>query len=254
MEALFPAITEPNIHPIERWASLLGGTALVISGLRTQPSVSGRALRMTAGAALIGRGLSGKCEVYRMLGMRTAPSTATVPYELGVRARAAVTIRQPREKVFEFMKPFENLPRVMRHLKSVDRLGGGRSRWIAGGPAGSSIEWEAEIINEIPNTLIAWKSLPGSDVSQAGSIRFKDAPAQRGTEIRVELQYNPPAGVIGAYVARMFGREPEQEIASDLQRLKQFLECGEVASTENQSRGGTAFEKKTRRTMEEVIA
>jgi uncharacterized membrane protein len=255
MEVLHPAMTGPNVHPIERWASVLGGAALVISSLRKQPTVTGRALRMTAGAALIGRGVSGKSEMYRMLGMRTAESHAVVPYELGVRARAAVTIRQPREKVFEFLKQFENLPRVTRHLKSVDNLGVGRSRWAADGPAGSRVEWDAEIINEIPNELIAWKSLPGSSVSQAGSIRFKDAPGQRGTEIRVELQYNPPAGVIGAYVAQMFGREPEQEIASDLQRLKQYLECGEIASTENQSRGGAELAKKADQTADdEAIA
>ena len=254
MQALLPPIASPNVHTLERWASVVGGAALVLSGMRSKPSAGSRAIRMAAGAALINRGVTGKCEVYRLLGMRTAESHAAVPYELGIRARASVTIRQPREKVFEFMKQFENLPRVMRHVKSVERLAEGRSRWTAGGPAGSRVEWDAEIINEVPNALIAWKSLPGSDVGQAGSIRFKDAPANRGTEVRVELQYSPPAGVVGAYIARFFGREPEQEIVADLQRLKQYLECDEVANTENQSRGGTEIQKQVRRTMEEVIA
>ena len=183
------------------------------------------------------RGFSGYCEVYNALGIRTAPSDATLPYELGVRARAAVTVNQPRQQVYQFWRQFENLPHFMRHLVSVEPTGQNRWHWEAKGPMEKTIGWDAEIINEIPNELIAWKSLEGSDVDSAGSVRFKDAPGNRGTEIRVELQYNPPAGAVGAYIARLFGREPEQEIVSDLARLKQFLESGEIATTEGQPHG-----------------
>jgi uncharacterized membrane protein len=254
MQVLRPTIPYQNVHSVERWASVLGGVAIAASGIKKDPLNC--TLRMLAGAALVHRGVTGQCEVYRLLGVRTAPATsdAALPFELGVRARAAVTIAQPRHEVYEFMRQFENLPRVMRHLKSVEPLEGGRSRWVAEGPAGKSVTWDAEIINEVPNELLAWKSLPGSDVDQAGSMRFSDAPGDRGTEIRVELQYNPPAGAIGAYVARLFGREPEQEISADLRRLKQFLETGEVVSTEGQSRGGSETGKRVRRTLEEAIA
>jgi uncharacterized membrane protein len=102
---------------------------------------------------------------------------------------------------------------------------------------GRKVEWDAEIINEYPNELIAWKSLAGADVDSAGSVHFSDAPGGRGTEVRVELQYNPPAGVAGAYIAKLFGHEPEQAIIEDLHRMKQFLETGEIASTEGQSKG-----------------
>ncbi|MBI2689345.1 MAG: SRPBCC family protein [Acidobacteria bacterium] len=252
MEVHFPSIPYQNVHPIERWASIAGGIALAASGLRRPPAAC--AVRIMAGAGLIRRGLTGKCEIYTLLGMRSLPSGKPVPYELGVRARAAVTINQPREKVFAFLRQFENLPRVMRHLKSVEENGEGRSHWVAEGPMGKSVCWDAEILNEERDRLIAWKSLPGSQVDQAGSLRFHDAPGGRGTEVRAELQYNPPAGVVGAYVARFFDREPEQEIVADFQRLKQYLETGEIASTEDQSHGRTEPEKKVLPAMEEAMA
>lgn len=143
----------------------------------------------------------------------------------------------------------------MHHLITVEQIDQQRSHWVAQGPANKRIEWDAEIINEIPTQLIAWKSLPGSDVGSAGSVRFKDAPGGRGTEIRVELQYNPPGGVVGSYFARLFGREPEQEITADLGRLKQFLESGEAATTEGQPRGGSQERQRSiRHAIGEAIA
>jgi len=195
-----------NLHFLERWASVGSGAVLTVSGIRKG---SRGVLRTLAGLAMMQRGVTGRCQVYRLLGVRTAPSDATIPYELGVGVRAAVTINQPRDKVYQFWRQLENLPRFMRHLRSVEPAGGNRSHWVARGPAGMKVEWMAEIINEIPNELIGWRSLRGGDVDSAGSVRFSDAPGGRGTEIRVELQYNPPAGVIGAYVAKLFGKEPE---------------------------------------------
>jgi uncharacterized membrane protein len=252
MEVIKPTLPYQNVHSLERWASIVGGIALAASG--RHKGMVGCTARLVAGAGLVHRGLTGQCELYRAIGLRTAPADATLPYELGIRARASTTIGHPREKVFEFLRQLENLPRVMRHLISVETAENGRSHWIAQGPAGYQVQWDAEVINEIPNELVAWKSLPGSDVDQAGSLRFRDAPGGRGTEIRVELQYNPPAGILGAYVARLFGREPEQEIAADLQLLKQFLETGEIATTESQSRGGTETGKRVWQTLEEGFA
>ena len=234
MEVIRHHLSTVNVHPVERWISVLGGGALTLSGLsRGRDGM----LRMVTGAAMLQRGITGHCHAYEILGVRTAPSHVTLPYELGVRARASVTINSPREPIYKFWRDFENLPRFMRHLVSVEPSDGQRSHWVARGPGNRQVQWDAEIINEIPNELIGWQSLPGSDVDSAGSVRFREAPGQRGTEVRVELQYNPPAGVVGAYIARMFGREPEQEIAADLGRLKQFLESGEVATTEGQPHG-----------------
>jgi uncharacterized membrane protein len=236
MEIIHHHQASSNVHPVERVASVLGGSLLAISGIR-----QGRSgiLRMLTGAAMIARGATGHCQLYQALGVRTAPTgkNTSIPYELGVRARAAITVNYPRATLYEFWRHLENLPRFMRHLDSVEQQDSSRSHWVAQGPANSKVEWDAEIINEIPGELLAWRSLPGSDVDSAGSVRFTDAPGNRGTEIRVELQYNPPAGVLGAYFARLFGREPEQEIEADLGRLKQYLETGEVATTKGQPKG-----------------
>lgn len=228
--------TEPNVHPVERALSVAGGSMMVVSGLKKGWS---GLFRVAVGAGMIGRGVTGRCQFYRALGLRTAPSDSPVPYELGVKARAAVTVNQPRHEVYAFWRQLENLPRFMRHLISVEPGQGKQSHWVAEGPGGHKYEWDAEIINEVQNELLAWKSLPGADVASAGSVRFSDAPGNRGTEIRVELQYNPPGGIVGAYAARLFGREPEQEISADLKRLKQFFETGEVATTQGQPKGST---------------
>jgi len=256
MEVIHHPNSYPNLHPVERLASVIGGGVLAVSAIRKgSPGI----LRLIAGAAIMQRGLTGHCQLYEALGVRTAPYTATLPYELGIRAQAAVTVNESRPSLFEFWRNLENLPQFMRHLISVEQRDRTHSHWIAQGPADRKVEWDAEIINEIENVLIAWKSLPGGDVDSAGSVRFVDAPGFRGTEIHVELQYNPPAGIVGAYVARLFGREPEQEIEADLGRLKQYLECGEVATTEGQSRGSESGSRRqvnseSRSLPEKVVA
>jgi len=192
---------------------------------------------MLVGAALVYRGTSGFSHLYHALGVRTAPSSATLPYEIGVHVRAAVTINQPRSTVYAFWRELENLPRFMKHLIDVEPLAEGRSRWMAEGPGGRRFTWDAEVISELQDEYIAWKSLPGSEVDSAGSVRFNEAPGGRGTEIRVRLQYNPPAGRFGAFLAKIMGREPQQEITADLRRLKQYLETGEEATTKGQPQG-----------------
>lgn len=241
------------MHPAERWLSLIGGGALAVYGLSKGRHGIAPAI---AGLAIMKRGITGHCEAYQALGIRTAPSNATIPYELGVRARASVTVSESREKIYQFWRNLQNLPRFMQHLESVEpREDGKYSTWVAKGPAGKAVRWEAEMINDIPNELIAWKSLPGSDVASAGSVSFQDAPGGRGTEIRVELQYNPPGGVVGAYVAKLFGRESEQEIRGDLARLKQYLEAGEIATTDGQPSGELPKEGRTTgQIMREAIA
>ena len=116
----------------------------------------------------------------------------------------------------------------MKHLESVTEMGNGRSHWKAKAPAGSSVEWDAEITADQPNELIAWHSLGDADVSNSGMVRFTEAPGDRGTEVHVDLRYDPPGGAIGALFAKMFGEEPGGQIADDLRRFKQVMEIGEV--------------------------
>jgi uncharacterized membrane protein len=146
----------------------------------------------------------------------------------GIRVEQVATINRSIEDVYRFWRNFENLPRFMRHLESVEELSGRRSRWRATAPAGMSVEWEAEMIEEREHEWIAWRSLEGADVQNSGSVRFRRAPGGRGTEVRVQLQYSPPAGVLGASVAWLFGEEPSQQIHEDLRRAKQLLETGEI--------------------------
>jgi uncharacterized membrane protein len=128
----------------------------------------------------------------------------------------------------------------MNHVESVREIDQTRSHWCVKGPAGRQVEWDAVINNEAENELIAWRSLPGAAVDSAGSVQFKDAPGGRGTEIRVELQYNPPGGTLGAVLAKLWGEEPSQRIHEDLLRLKQILEAGEVPTTAGQPSGQRA--------------
>lgn len=223
-----------NVHSVERLLSFFAGTSLVAAGIRKK----GRSglIPLATGAVLINRGATGHCGLYRALGVQTDSSGGQLQYETNIRASASVTIRHPRDRIFQFWKQLENLPRFMRHLISVNS-DGRCSHWVAEGPGGSKFEWDAEILREIENELISWQSLPGGDVTNAGTVRFLDAPKDRGTEVHVDLQYHPPGGVAAAHVARLLGREPEQEIRADLTRLKQFLETGEVATTKGQARG-----------------
>lgn len=146
----------------------------------------------------------------------------------GVHAQASCIVNRSPEEVYRFWRAFENLPRFMKHLDSVDDLGDGRSRWKAKGPAGTEVEWEATIIADVPGEVITWRSLENADVDNAGAVRFERAPGDRGTIVKVNIHYNPPAGVVGATVAKLFGEEPEQQLDDDLRRFKQVMEVGEV--------------------------
>ena len=146
-----------------------------------------------------------------------------------VRIENVITVNRPIHEVYHFWRSFENLPQFMRHLQSVEWLGGGRSRWRATAPAGFFVEWEAEILQDREYEWIAWRSVQGSEIENSGSVRFKPAPGARGTEVRVQLQYSPPAGALGRTIARLFGEEPEQQIEEDLRRFKQLIEAGEIA-------------------------
>jgi len=228
-----------NITQAERIASAIGGGLLAATGLHKR-SAGGLAL-MLIGGDLLRRGITGHSFAYEMMGVRTAPlgqgaETTSVPYELGIRVDRAITIAKPRDEVYRFWCDLGNMSRFMKNVISVTQEGE-RSRWVVKGPAGRTVEWEAVIHNRTENELIAWRSLAGAQVANAGSVLFVDAPGGRGTEVRVELQYNPPAGALGAIVASIFGKEPGQQIAEDLHRLKELLETGEVITVDGQPSG-----------------
>jgi len=229
-----------NVGQAERIASAIGGGLLTAAALKRRSSAS-IALGLI-GVDLLRRSLTGHCHIYEAIGIRTAPKgqgaeSTSVPYELGIRVDKAITIARPRAEVYQFWRNLENLPRFMKNVLSVAQTGTDRTHWAVCAPAGRTVEWDAELINESDGERIAWRSLPGGSVDHAGSVQFKDAPGGRGTEVKVELQYNPPAGALGAAFASLWGKEPGQQIEQDLHRLKQILETGELATTEGQTSG-----------------
>jgi uncharacterized membrane protein len=153
--------------------------------------------------------------------------------------RKSITVNRPREEVYAFWRDLTHLPQFMHHLEDVTDLGNGRSHWTAKGPANTRASWDAELTEDRPNERIAWRSVPGSGIQNSGSVEFVDAPGDRGTEVRVELAYEPPAGPLGIAAAKLFGEEPEQQVSGDLRRLKQVLETGEVAQSEAVAGGRT---------------
>lgn len=224
-----------NIGEIERLASAIAGGALAVYGLKKR-SAGGLCLTL-AGTALLHRGVTGHCNTYQLLGITTNnTSSNTAEVARDVHVEKAIVIDKSPEELFSFWRRFENLPRFMKHLKSVSCSGLNSSHWEAEGPGGKLVEWDAEIYNEKPNELIAWRSLEGADIVNAGSVRFKSLGV-RGTEVRVVLNYNVPGGKVSALLAKLFGSEPGQMIADDLRRLKQILETGEAATTEGQTSG-----------------
>ncbi|HEX2219131.1 MAG TPA: SRPBCC family protein [Gemmatimonadales bacterium] len=152
--------------------------------------------------------------------------------ERGIRVRKAITINRSPEEIYRFWRNFENLPVFMSHLESVRQLDDRRSYWKARAPLGATVEWTAELVEDRPNELIAWRSVEDADVTNSGRVRFTPAPRGRGTEVQVELSYEPPAGVIGATIAKLFGEEPSQQVDGDLRRFKQVMEVGEVVHSD----------------------
>jgi len=226
-----------NVGRTERWLSMIAGGALAAYGLRRRSRPGGAAA--VAGAALLYRGATGHCDVYQALGINRANGPAfergtgviadrgsdtrrQLGGDRGIRVEASITINRPVHDVFRFWRDFENLPTFMQHLESVATREAGISHWVANGPAGTRVEWDARIINEIDDTLIAWQSLEGSDVATAGSVNFDDMG--HGTRVRVHLQYNPPGGKLGAAIARLLSEDPNVQIREDLRRLKALFE------------------------------
>ena len=146
----------------------------------------------------------------------------------GIHAHGSCVVHRSLEDVYSFWRNFQNFPRFMRHVQSVEDLGDGRSHWRVKGPAGMEVEWDATIVADVPNEVITWRSLENSDVDNAGAVRFERAPGGRGTIVKVNIEYNPVAGPLGAAIAKLFGEEPEQQLDDDLRRFKQVMEVGEV--------------------------
>ena len=156
---------------------------------------------------------------------------------VSIQVKKSITINRSPEELYQFWHEFQNLPRFMNDLESVENIGEKRSHWVVKGPAGKRIHWDAEITEDRPNEIIAWRSLEGSHVQNSGSVRFEPAQGKPGTVVRVEIEYRPPAGLLGATVAKFLGAEPKQQLHENLHRFRQLMETGEIITTEGQPAG-----------------
>jgi uncharacterized membrane protein len=230
---------QQNISDLERLASVVSGGALIAWSAR-QPLR--HAARLAVGTGLVLRGMTGVCPVTgarRRLRMRDDTRKA-LGGARGIRLEASVTIARPVEEVFERFRRLEDLPNFMRAIERVDLKGERQSHWVMRAPAGLKVEWDAAIITDEPPTRIAWRSLPGSDVASAGSVRFESLP-RGGTAVHVLLQYEPPFGKAGASVAAWLGHSPAALLREDLRRFKQLMEAGEVPRADYRAAGSRTW-------------
>jgi uncharacterized membrane protein len=219
-------------NPAWLW-SRVGGDVLDLASLASAARSDNADQRRVSAASAAVLGVTALDVICaRQLSARRSGGRALTPRVEGFQVERVTTVSRPIEDVYQFWKNFENFPRFMRHLESVQVTGDRRSRWCATGPAGMRVEWEAETIRDDENEWIAWRSLEGSDVQNSGSVRFSPAPGARGTEVRVQLQYSPPGGALGRSVAWLFGEEPDQQVHEDLHRFKQLMETGEIPLSE----------------------
>jgi uncharacterized membrane protein len=222
--------TQRNVSETERMISGMAGGGLIFrSVMRPMSPFSG--VTALLGLALVYRGLTGRCPAYRAMGISTQDKTDTaslgrrkVHTRRALKIEESIDIARSAEDLYRFWRQLDNLPTVMSHVRSVDVLDDRKSHWVINTlPGVPTIEWDAEIINDVQNERIGWRTLQGSSVDHAGSVQFHST--DKGyTKIILTLQYDPPAGPIGAAVAALFGQAPDQKIASDLERFKQAME------------------------------
>jgi uncharacterized membrane protein len=213
---------EINAGDLEHLGSLVAGGLLLLTGWRKGGLLG--TIYKVGGVALVYRGQKGYRKLYDLLGI-PLPAEPTGVGKFNIRVDSEVVVNRPREELYRIWRHLENLPVFMQHLVSVHEVDERRSLWVAQAPAGTVIKWDAEIVNEVENELIAWQSLEGSGVDNAGSVIFEDAP-DGGTRVKVVLRYDPPGEQLGALVARAFGNDPQAQIDHDLQQFKAIMEIG----------------------------
>ena len=218
--------TRANVGKTERIVSLAAGSILGLLGLRRRDALG--LLIGGVGGGLLYRGATGHCHTYQALGIDTTDGQTRE----GIHVSQSFLIDKSPEELYAYWRNFENLPQIMTHLKSVRVMEDGRSHWVATAPAivGGKVEWDAEITADEPNSRIAWRIAAGIRSSSiAAPCNSRSAPGDRGTAVRVEMEYSPPAGRLGHWVAKLFGEAPDQQIREDLRNFKRVMEVGEVA-------------------------
>ena len=214
-----------NVNDWERVASLAAASFLLWSAWKMKKTGAARTQVALTAVGLVARAASGYCPVNAMLGRerRRDDTRRALGGSKGTFLRERVIVRAPVEQLYAFWRNPANLPRVMPYLERVEPFDGTRSHWTVAGPAGTWLEWDAEVINEVPFETIGWQSLPGADVASAGSVHFRELG--RGlTEVLVTMQYDPPAGRLGASIAGFIGESAGKRVQRALKEFKRSME------------------------------
>jgi uncharacterized membrane protein len=214
-----------NVGEKEQLVSAIAGGALLVFGL-SRKSLSGLLLA-ALGGALGYRGLTGHCDLYERLGIDAGGARRNVG-NLGVKIDESIVVDAPPQRVHAIWRHLENLPRLLSHVERVEVLDQTRSRWTVKGPAGVRISWDAELINDKPGEIIAWRTTDSALVNHAGSVTFE--PAVGGTRVCVSLQYDPPGGRFGHAVASLVSADAGSQVAHDLAEFKRAVEEGRLAA------------------------
>ena len=211
---------------------------LVVQGLRSR-SLPGVALAFLGGGLLY-RGATGHCSAYQALNIDTAGkhrSDADEHVHNGRLIKHVAVVERPAAELYDYWRNVENAPRFMTGVEAVTLTGPDKSHWVSGGPFGKKFEWDSEVFHDEPGRMFAWKTLPGADVPHAGMIKFEPTTGGRGTTVTVEINYEPPAGMLGVAVAKVIGQDPDSMTKENLRQFKQLMETGEIPTTTGQSSG-----------------
>ncbi|MBC8141018.1 MAG: SRPBCC family protein [Armatimonadetes bacterium] len=232
----------PNVSDTERVISGVAGAVIAGYALTQTKNTLGTALPLgLLGGYLLYRGATGNCPTYTALrtgtGQQTDSKIAVIPEGQGIKIVKAMTIQKPASELYTFWRNFENLPVFMKHLEAVTVTDETHSSWTAKAPFGQTVSWDAEILSDEPNKRIVWRSLEHADIPNTGTVRFEELSAGRGTAVTVSLEYNPPLGMVGAVVAKMFGEEPGTQVHDSLRRFKELMETGELPTIQGQPNG-----------------
>lgn len=248
-----------NVSPAERLVSGVAGGALLTYGVKRGDALGILLSILGGGFAL--RGVTGHCQVYDAMDINTANSgdgqqkrhigagSKKSPFTESlltgkIHVKKSVTINKSPAELYQFWRNFENLPRFMAHLESVTNGEGNRSHWVAKAPLGQTVEWNAEVTSDVENERIGWKSVEGADIPNSGVVEFNPT-STRGTEVRVVLTYEAPAGKLGSLIAKLFGEEPSQQVYGDLCRFKSIMETGTILDVEGQTSGRKEMKTKS---------
>lgn len=226
-----PNLRRPgDLGQAERLASTAAGGLLLLFGLRNPTPA--RLLLGVVGLGLIYQGAAGRNVI-------TSVSTGQplVAEPNGLRVKKSVTINRSAEDLYEYWRSLENLPRFMTHVRSVQRHGDGRSHWVVAGPRGTVLKFDAQITVDRPNEMIGWQTLPGAAVHHRGYVKFVPAPGNRGTEVHVAMEYEPPGGEAGKLLGNLLGGVTEQQIQEQIRNFKRIMEAGETPTTKGQPSG-----------------